>query len=263
MKDGSSPLARGTFRKGLEATVKARLIPARAGNIGFSTERKIVHSAHPRSRGEHCDYAGARVCCIGSSPLARGTYESRALMNLPPRLIPARAGNIGKTTTSRLWQTAHPRSRGEHVAPLELPTRTVGSSPLARGTCSALRATDKNGRLIPARAGNITGGCIRHLAYAAHPRSRGEHRRLSLRLARLSGSSPLARGTCSVRIINARARRLIPARAGNIVIPIRGVHRAAAHPRSRGEHAADQIITQHHRGSSPLARGTSASQGHG
>ena len=52
------------------------------------------------------------------------------------------------------------------------------------------------------------------------------------------------------------AARLIPARAGNILH--RGVHPnlAAAHPRSRGEHAFALGVAIYNVGSSPLARGT-------
>ena len=50
---GSSPLARGTFRLGGFRASTRRLIPARAGNMGFLPVIIGYLPAHPRSRGEH------------------------------------------------------------------------------------------------------------------------------------------------------------------------------------------------------------------
>ena len=131
-----------------------------------------------------------------------------------------------------------------------------GSSPLARGTSSALPAAHTYPRLIPARAGNISLRVNPFAAATAHPRSRGEHQKALGDTATVDGSSPLARGT-SLRKHPAVIRdRLIPARAGNIragrVLDLR----SAAHPRSRGEHVAAALATVPTGGSSPLARGT-------
>ena len=52
-------------------------------------------------------------------------------------------------------------------------------------------------------------------------------------------------------------RRLIPARAGNIVSPGPRGGRRQAHPRSRGEHPLLPRWRRTRPGSSPLARGTS------
>ena len=52
-------------------------------------------------------------------------------------------------------QTAHPRSRGEHVAPAGLDITRVGSSPLTRGTSVVREVAEVLEQLIPARAGNI------------------------------------------------------------------------------------------------------------
>ena len=70
------------------------------------------------------------------------------------------------------------------------------------------------------------------------------------------GSSPLARGTLAFFIRHITHTRLIPARAGNIAIMTSTSTPAAAHPRSRGEHANSLFIFPRPPGSSPLARGT-------
>ena len=90
---GSSPLARGTLSFLCRFSLRAGLIPARAGNTGLHLARVQAQGAHPRSRGEHsmiCPF----VCLLwGSSPLARGTRFPGHLSPHPLGLIPARAGN--------------------------------------------------------------------------------------------------------------------------------------------------------------------------
>ena len=70
------------------------------------------------------------------------------------------------------------------------------------------------------------------------------------------GSSPLARGTWRVLGGTSAFRRLIPARAGNILITFSFSLNFSAHPRSRGEHSAVRAALMKGDGSSPLARGT-------
>ena len=69
--------------------------------------------------------------------------------------------------------------------------------------------------LIPARAGNTYPVLPNRNYTGAHPRSRGEHSKISSWWTVSTGSSPLARGTlCTFRAASL-AYGLIPARAGN------------------------------------------------
>ena len=92
-ESGSSPLARGT-RGGKRYWILRRgLIPARAGNTEEHEYPNDSFWAHPRSRGEHCQWVNVTSDSLGSSPLARGT---QGVLSCPPQgfgLIPARAGN--------------------------------------------------------------------------------------------------------------------------------------------------------------------------
>ena len=212
---GSSPLSQGTFVHILHLIVplrlipataentkrhrthasSLRLIPARTGSIRVTRQTEAPTPAHPRSRGDYTRFEITRWSCKGSSPLARGTYPAPYNGAATARLIPARAGNIFGLEGGIGVAPAHPRSRGEHFALITTGMCAIGSSPLARGTYGGAYQPYALARLIPARAGNILrlGG---HPALAAaHPRSRGEHSLLRLRAARMSGSSPLARGT--------------------------------------------------------------------
>ena len=111
---GSSPLARGTRINYVLHSVRARFIPAGAGNTRAPVALAALHSVHPRWRGEHFPHSRPSQCALGSSPLARGTR---------PVLMPA-------------WSSSpvHPRWRGEHGKRALNKAEPDGSSPLARGT---------------------------------------------------------------------------------------------------------------------------------
>ena len=192
---GSSPLARGTPSARPAAHTYPRLIPARAGNTSGISSAPSSPQAHPRSRGEHCEALRLSPSAIGSSPLARGTRNQRVGLAVPARLIPARAGNTPQSAAQYQASVAHPRSRGEHTAPMNVWDGFRGSSPLARGTHFDEIIAVASVRLIPARAGNTNFSNARRLLTAAHPRSRGEHENVAYRTSAARGSSPLARGT--------------------------------------------------------------------
>ncbi len=79
-----------------------------------------------------------------------------------------------------------------------------GSSPLARGT-RILRDDHGNAvRFIPAGAGNTGGSWYVHDVLPVHPRWRGEHVVSMAGCTRAYGSSPLARGTRLLMILQVR-----------------------------------------------------------
>ena len=192
---GSSPLSQGTFVHVLHLIVPLRLIPAHAGNIQAAHPGTSPWSAHPRSRGEHLAVLGFPPCGYGSSPLARGTCIEQLNRVISSRLIPARAGNMCRSSSRSSGCSAHPRSRGEHTYEGTDSVGRPGSSPLARGTYLVDGLQNVGRRLIPARAGNICWRSHDGISRTAHPRSRGEHTSSPAALASSSGSSPLARGT--------------------------------------------------------------------
>ena len=193
-----------------------RLIPARAGNIARTGTRPPPQTAHPRSRGEHPPEPKMCAGSPGSSPLARGTWHRASSSIMPPRLIPARAGNMCRSPSRPSARSAHPRSRGEHHTRRRSALLSRGSSPLARGTSQSVLDFAGHGRLIPARAGNISKGKLQSVCHSAHPRSRGEHAFIFSFTTFQAGSSPLARGTWAFMLDRGRLCRLIPARAGNM-----------------------------------------------
>ena len=213
-------------------------------------------SVHPRSRGEHAPASTNERTRDGSSPLARGTRGRSGAIRNRYRFIPARAGNTFRPRTTTPRGPVHPRSRGEHVAPISTYFPAAGSSPLARGTHRRGRDSRVLERFIPARAGNTARFRSSPFHSPVHPRSRGEHRLEGDVERNGIGSSPLARGTLLLLLGQALVERFIPARAGNTMPPALGWRSRTVHPRSRGEHFFSCSARRSLNGSSPLARGT-------
>ena len=138
---------------------------------------------------------------------------------------------------------------------LELAMRSM---PLARGKPISDYLEKVTDRFIPAHAGNTAIKNEHGPPSPVHPRSRGEH--MYRRAVELEdrGSSPLTRGTLEIEAVPIRARRFIPAGAGNTAPARRYGKAASVHPRWRGEHYRNPSTGKVYGGSSPLARGTPA-----
>ena len=170
-----------------------------------------------------------------SSPLTQGKLSQCNRQRLLARLIPAHAG-----------KTLRGCGRGGLRG---------GSSPLTRGKHGYSGRVVSADRLIPAHAGKTRCPPGRDRACPAHPRSRGENSARRRRFARAAGSSPLTRGKHTVADIRVTRSRLIPAHAGKTAGAYRTWLPHGAHPRSRGENYAGQMLNTWHMGSSPLTRG--------
>ena len=71
---GSSPRMRGTLQNTCTRLAVIGIIPAYAGNTGFSCNCFSQCRDHPRVCGEHGDYPCPNVVSRGSSPRMRGTH---------------------------------------------------------------------------------------------------------------------------------------------------------------------------------------------
>ncbi len=197
---------------------------------------------------------------IGSSPHERGTHGVDGAEDGDLRFIPARAGNTGLLTPSSTAETVHPRTSGEHAAPLCPPPPRAGSSPHERGTLRSSVGRRSLRRFIPARAGNTPIWSSSTPATSVHPRTSGEHlKRLPMSRA-ASGSSPHERGTQPLTLHCMVFLRFIPARAGNTRSGRGRRCSTAVHPRTSGEHTAAHTIPPIPAGSSPHERGTHIQQ---
>ena len=232
---GSSPLARG-------------LLP-RLTAAGYQA------GDHPRSRGVYVLRQGNESVVGGSSPLARGLPRPRRSTIRTCRIIPARAGftRRRKPLIPPPWD--HPRSRGVYTSKRHRTQIEGGSSPLARGLPSALRASLLVLGIIPARAGFTYRSFWAWPCPWDHPRSRGVYFGLDPDSPVTGGSSPLARGLPEAARDLPLGGRIIPARAGFTVMPRSITAALKDHPRSRGVYSTLFDANWAVMGSSPLARG--------
>ena len=219
--------------------------------------------AHPRSRGENASFCGRRRLSRGSSPLTRGKPCSMCRRASSVGLIPAHAGKTARQGPGSLSPRAHPRSRGENTTTAAHPASTGGSSPLTRGKPALTAFAPATPRLIPAHAGKTPPAHGQQTDATAHPRSRGENGRpRGIRLV-ARGSSPLTRGKPSTPDAPRVRVGLIPAHAGKTPNTRPSTHSTRAHPRSRGENAANIDCVKAEDGSSPLTRGKRAGRAAG
>ena len=252
---GSSPLTRGKRARGADHAKRGRLIPAHAGKTPTTAAGFRPLKAHPRSRGENSDPAYGRALSLGSSPLTRGKHVHVVATLQLRGLIPAHAGKTSYPSMLKDRLRAHPRSRGENPDGAPHPVGDGGSSPLTRGKHFMEAGRLPSGGLIPAHAGKTGHRPCRRSGPRAHPRSRGENRRLLQSVGAPTGSSPLTRGKRVEVGESVFDGGLIPAHAGKTFEALAVVAERRAHPRSRGENALICSQAAFTAGSSPLTRG--------
>ena len=239
---GSSPHTRGTHRLDVRGLVRARFIPAYAGNTRSGAASPSARTVHPRIRGERMVTIAVRSGSVGSSPHTRGTQPLLRGGRPCARVIPVYAGNAQATTTG--------------------PYLPDGSSPHARGTLEEAPDLLAPLRFIPAYAGNARAGHQPMRGLTVHPRIRGERQPLSRQYSSAAGSSPHTRGTHDPRRAAWRRCRFIPAYAGNALALHAGTSSAAVHPRIRGERRVCVASCSTTFGSSPHTRGTPHGSNH-
>ena len=145
--------------------------------------------------------------------------------------------------------------RGEHSWSLLSRRPRMGSSPLARGARDGRRDAGEKLGIIPACAGSTSGQTTTASRTTDHPRLRGEHGVVGLRLGDIEGSSPLARGALRAGPLERIVGGIIPACAGSTSHPQLERLAGRDHPRLRGEHLWHRRYYGVGEGSSPLARG--------
>ena len=214
--DSDHPRSRGVYHVDDRARQIGRgIIPARAGFTRPRRRARAWIADHPRSRGVYSDSATRMVRATGSSPLARGLRDGEVRLAGRVRIIPARAGFTAPPPWCGRCRSDHPRSRGVYANDeIDRWTKT-GSSPLARGLPNGRLSAQTPTWIIPARAGFTVGiAAIGHPVRWIIPARAGFTRRPGERRGPRGGSSPLARGLRRPRPRRARARGIIPARAG-------------------------------------------------
>ena len=175
-------------------SVRARIIPARAGPTKLTAFIEAVNADHPRSCGANYANRVWHNVVSGSSPLVRGQLWWPVVLVILLRIIPARAG----PTSGEVWISSikpdHPRSCGANSSLVIRPRNRRGSSPLVRGQLAPVETGSAPARIIPARAGPTYPALIGSAIFTDHPRSCGANLVLVPSGILQIGSSPLVRG---------------------------------------------------------------------
>ena len=172
------------------------------------------------------------------------------------RFIPACAGNACAELGMSRIRAVHPRVCGERGSPLMATLPKDGSSPRVRGTPGQAAEAGRQGRFIPACAGNARHKRSHCDIHAVHPRVCGERRSRAMPARPPRGSSPRVRGTHSSRPFRWSSWRFIPACAGNAATCRARPAAWPVHPRVCGERVSAAKAAKVLTGSSPRVRGT-------
>ena len=150
---------------------------------------------------------------------------------------------------------------GEHTSGNVSGVSYRGSSPRVRGTPGPRLAYRNISGIIPACAGNTSGGGFPIRPAGDHPRVCGEHLGSFWPGETMRGSSPRVRGTLNTIYTQESYKGIIPACAGNTPRGYRRCEDTGDHPRVCGEHPTCRPTNVWKRGSSPRVRGTLSRSG--
>ena len=144
----------------------------------------------------------------------RGKLEVKEFKSTATRIIPAHAGQTSTLGMTVVRPSDHPRACGANFATLVGSQLQNGSSPRMRGKRRFSRSTRRDGRIIPAHAGQTAVPTVADGTRSDHPRACGANHDCVRPLFRPFGSSPRMRGKHAVAGAARRVVRIIPAHAG-------------------------------------------------
>ena len=131
-----------------------------------------------------------------------------------PRIIPAHAGQTSTLGMTVVRPSDHPRACGANFATLVGSQLQNGSSPRMRGKRRFSRSTRRDGRIIPAHAGQTEKSHQKQWFAPDHPRACGANLPPMPAIPIAAGSSPRMRGKLTLRRRHDHCERIIPAHAG-------------------------------------------------
>ena len=185
----------------------------------------------------------------------RGKPHQRVMPPAGRRIIPAHAGQTRALARPDQRRTDHPRACGANLIVFGVVHTHLGSSPRMRGKRRFSRSTRRDGRIIPAHAGQtVCGACSTSVA-TDHPRACGANFSTTVLSCVLFGSSPRMRGKPWWPGGIPRHPRIIPAHAGQTHGGVIVAVPSTDHPRACGANPNTVIPVTATAGSSPRMRG--------
>ena len=185
----------------------------------------------------------------------RGKPRSSTRRSPTPRIIPAHAGQTSDYFSSEIISSDHPRACGANLIVFGVVHTHLGSSPRMRGKRRFSRSTRRDGRIIPAHAGQTEKSHQKQWFAPDHPRACGANLPPMPAIPIAAGSSPRMRGKLTLRRRHDHCERIIPAHAGQTDLDKFYGDVNADHPRACGANPCRPPIRWMNTGSSPRMRG--------
>ena len=252
---GPSPRVRGKRDVVLLGSPNQRSIPARAGETCQNPVSRKSERVHPRACGGNetrCRWWSVRR---GPSPRVRGKRLLTCSDGTEYRSIPARAGETGQASESRVVEWVHPRACGGNIRCAVRLAFVSGPSPRVRGKRPFTVRRSAGRGSIPARAGETVVRVLANWHDRVHPRACGGNRGAGNASSSPSGPSPRVRGKPVAAIIWSRCVRSIPARAGETSQCSHPSLYRTVHPRACGGNPVAGFVPGKGYGPSPRVRG--------
>ena len=231
---GLSPPTRGNLVRAVSAAVRARSIPAHAGEPPNGQALLYPHTVYPRPRGGTTDAEAVAAFSCGLSPPTRGNPLPTGAERRRQRSIPAHAGEPRPSARRPQYPRVYPRPRGGTFYLLLSVLQRNGLSPPTRGNPSGRE--NRNGGLgsIPAHAGEPRCAPRNGRQAQVYPRPRGGTAFVLMAEARLGGLSPPTRGNLESTDKPRFVSGSIPAHAGEPARPSSPDLARSVYPRPRG-----------------------------
>ena len=255
---GLSPRVRGNLLARHFSVGQDRSIPACAGEPPTATAPSIIIWVYPRVCGGTPSGHRLRANRSGLSPRVRGNQPGGAAGRRKPRSIPARAGEPIALVHAVHSPRVYPRVCGGTLPASWRPWRTKGLSPRVRGNRCRWRPGARQGRSIPACAGEPPAAPAYPPAQEVYPRVCGGTRPRPGKGCRCGGLSPRVRGNPHRYRPGGAHGRSIPACAGEPHGARASGRRIWVYPRVCGGTAVGQRRDFHPQGLSPRVRGNPA-----
>ncbi len=231
------------------------LLPAPAGLVPCRWDRGYHSESAPCVRGVGPKPLAQGLLTGNCSPRPQGWTHGAHARRRPRRLLPAPAGMDPSASGSVPPRSAAPRARGvgpRHRSSSSIP---VSCSPRPRGWSPALRGRPRIPALLPAPAGMDPVVTSETLGNHPAPRARGDGPEEERRSFSEIDCSPRLRGWTLLDPHARGARGLLPAPAGLVPPPSRGVPPGIPAPRARRVGPASANSSSAYGPCSPRPRG--------
>ena len=230
-----SPRPRGWSRRPLGEPHRADLLPAPAGMVPLPGWLGYQESPAPRARGDGPTVSAANAARAFCSPRPRGWSRLPTTPVHGAVLLPAPAGMVPSTRSSRSRPRSAPRARGDGPDVIGLCSTRGHCSPRPRGWSLAAWPCRRTPPLLPAPAGMVPTPRPAGRRHGAAPRARGDGPRTPGTHDGPGSCSPRPRGWSRHVADELEGMLLLPAPAGMVPLHVVcGRHRRPA-PRARGD----------------------------